>query len=460
MVTDLTSLVRPEEGLISPHIFTDQAVYERELEQVFGRCWLFLAHECQLPRPGDFVSTYMGEDNVLLVRQRDGSLGAFLNACRHRGMRVCRADSGNARAFTCTYHGWTYDPAGRLVSVPYPDEGYGGDFDKDRWGLVPVAQLASYKGLVFATFDPTAPPLEEYLGDAMRFYIDSVFDRVDGGAELVGGTMKWRVKANWKFGAEQFTTDMFHLFTSHLSAIIATTPPEVMAMGPPPEYPPGRQFSTPHGHGGGFFWDGNAVMGDTEIEGYYAAQRTAFAARLGEPGARGPLTTGHQGVFPNFSYLPGTGVVRVWHPRGPDEMEIWSWVVVDKHAPAEVKEAQRKWTVRTFSPGGLFEQDDSENWGEVQRNLRGAMTKRTAWNYQMGLGHPVAHDADGLPGESTYVMSEMAGRQFYRRWLDLMEGGPVAVQVPSRSATDHGDALSAPSLLPPAPVTPPVPAAH
>jgi len=138
MGIDVAGLVDTRAGLISRRIFIEPEIYERELERIFARCWLFLCHERQIPRPGDFLTTSMGEDPVLVMRESEGRVRACLNVCGHRGNRLCGADDGNAATFTCAYHGWTYRNDGRLVGVPYLKEADHGELRRPRWGLTPV----------------------------------------------------------------------------------------------------------------------------------------------------------------------------------------------------------------------------------------------------------------------------------------------------------------------------------
>jgi phenylpropionate dioxygenase-like ring-hydroxylating dioxygenase large terminal subunit len=414
MATDVTHLVDVENGLMSRRIFIERQIYEQELEQIFARCWLFLCHESQIPQPGDFFTTYMGEDPVLVIRDSQGQVHACLNVCRHRGNRLCRADMGNAATFICAYHGWTYGNDGRLVGVPYLREAYYGELDRQRWGLIPVAQLDSYKGLLFATFDPEAPPLREYLGE-MTWYLDAFFDRREGGIEVVGGMHKWVMPCNWKFPAENFGGDGYHTSWSHLSAIQAGFGGDFRVQ----RTDHGSMLSPGNGHC--VITVGPEVVADPpapEVLAYEERIRPEVEQRLGPRSSLAKPIVGT--VFPNFSMLrPTSRTFRVWHPRGPDKTEVWAWVYVDKGAPPEVKEAIRLAGVRVFGPSGTFEQDDMDNWQECTQTGRGVVARRYPLNYEMGLGHE-HFDADLKAWASDYRLSESNQRQFYRRWAQLM----------------------------------------
>ena len=186
---------------------------------MFGRTWVFLAHDSMLPRTGSYVQNYIGEDPVVVVRQKDGSVVAFLNQCRHRGMRICRADRGTAKSFMCSFHGWAYGLDGALLSVPHREDTYPDSFDPAQLGAVKVPRLANYKGFIFGTWDADAPEFEDYLGDA-AWYLDGYIDRWPGGMEAIA-VHKWVLPANWKFNVEQPTGDGQHAEISHISAIEA-----------------------------------------------------------------------------------------------------------------------------------------------------------------------------------------------------------------------------------------------
>jgi phenylpropionate dioxygenase-like ring-hydroxylating dioxygenase large terminal subunit len=368
----------------------------------------------------------MAEDPVLVVRQKDGSIRAFLNQCRHRGMRICRADGGNARGFTCSYHGWGYDIAGNLVSVPREEDGYLNAIDKTQWGPLQVPRIEKLHGLVFGNWDAQAASFVDYLGD-MRWYVDGCFAATAGGTEVIGGMHRWVLKCNWKFAAEQFCSDMYHADVSHRSALLAQFPilAEPAFAGGPPAL--GLQASSPEGHGTGFL----SLDAPFQWEGFFGAEAAAWYGgpyreealrRIGEK--RLPTTAGHMNVFPTFSVLPGIRTMRVWHPRGPGEIEVWAWAFVERVAPPAVKDAVRLGVLRTFSAGGIWEQDDGENWLEIQKVLRGHMARRQPFNVSMGLGGDRRDEE--YPGITSGPYSEGAARRFYRRWADLLsaEGRP------------------------------------
>jgi phenylpropionate dioxygenase-like ring-hydroxylating dioxygenase large terminal subunit len=414
MATDIAGLVDDKNGLVSRRIFIEQEIYEEELKQIFARCWLFLCHDSQIPQPGDFFASYMGEDPVLVVRDTAGQVRAFLNVCRHRGNRLCRAEFGNAASFTCAYHGWTYRNDGRLVGVPYLKEAYHNELDRERWGLVPVAQLDNYKGLWFATFDTAAPALRDYLGE-MTWYLDAFFDRRDGGIEVIGGTHKWVMPCNWKFPAENFSGDGYHVPWSHLSAAQTGSGGEFRLKADPV----GRALSAGNGHSVMTIGpDMDADPPVPEIQEYEKEIAPEIVKRLGRRFSRGkPIVST---IFPNFSILRASSrTFRVWHPRGPDKTEVWSWIYVDKAAPPQVKKAFRLAGTRAFSPSGTFEQDDMDNWQGCTQTGRGVVARRYPLNYEMGLGREQFDEELGAVA-SDYRYSESNHRGFYRRWAQLM----------------------------------------
>lgn len=421
---DVRALYDAEAGVLNPRIFADEEIYRLEMEHVFTRSWLFLCPEAQIPDPGDFFVTYMGSDRVIVVRQRDGSVKVLLNQCRHRSTELTRQECGKAKAFTCTYHGWTYDLAGKLRVVPFEDECYGGRLNKLEWGVVEVPQVASYRGLLFGNWDAAAPSFLDYLGDG-AWYLDIWCDRFDGGMELVGGVNRWVNKSNWKLGAEQLCWDSVHGQSSHVAAFMASVPPGADFAKYDFASTGGRQFTSALGHGCGMFGGAESdapilelTVGDLPGQYWKQDALAATTERLGV--ARAGIEAGHMTLFPNFSIFGGMGTIRVWHPTAVDEMELWSWVMVPAAAPEKVK--REWWTAAqsTFGVGGIYESDDGANWTSIQRSLKGVMARRTPLNLQMGFGD-MRRDDPAFPGTvSPTLYNEGPARGFYQRWIDMM----------------------------------------
>lgn len=417
---DIADLCGIADGWLDREVFWSEKIYQLELERIFARCWLFVAHESQLPTPGSFLTTWMGQDQVLVVRQRDHSIGAFLNTCPHRGNRVCMAETGQARGFVCNYHGWSFGLDGSLrgmhESASYEREP---GFVKEQLGLTPVAQLDSYKGLIFATFDPTAPALRDYLGD-FTYYLDVILDNDPGGTEFVGGSIRSTLRCNWKIAAENFAGDALHAGWTHASGAEAMLGSSVPSLG-------AADADSYHVNVNGHCWEFNldsvgnaATLDDPRIVRYLRERHEQFVARLGPTRARMVGSISSVNVFPNFSFLPGQNTFRTWQPKGPHQTELHTWVLVNRNAPEELKQAWRKGAMMTFSPSGVFEMDDGENWENSTLANAGVVTRRQRLHYGLGMGSRIEHPE--LPGAvHRGQVNDANQRAFYRRWQQLLQ---------------------------------------
>lgn len=414
-------LVDLEQRTVSPRVFTDPDVYRAEQEHLFARCWLYVGHESRIPQPGDFVTNYMGEEPVIVCRDGDGRVRVLVNSCRHRGMRVCRTDAGNTRTFQCPYHGWTYDVQGRLVGVPQYQEAYHGELKREEWGLLEVPQVGSYRGLIFASFDKETESLDTYLGE-MKWYLDVVLSRTAGGWVTLPGVHKWSLRGNWKLAAEQFGGDNYHVTAGHESmARLGLVPPGKTSGDEP--WVRDFEVSTEKGHG----WINLAIPDPPEVAeilGPYLARVREEAKQRLQPAQHALIGTTYVGtIFPNCSIISFNGMtsIRLWQPRGPRSMEVWSWGLIECDAPPAVAEMARKMQILTFSPTGIFEQDDGEMWGESVEAMGGVYRRQFPLNYQMGAGYG-RRDPE-KPGLIHPPSTEIGVFGFYERWRALMSNG-------------------------------------
>lgn len=416
-----TNYVAPDGAWIKPEIFSDAALYELEQKRIFGRSWLLLGHTSQLPGPGAFLRTNMGEESVLVTRDRNERIGAFLNVCRHRGFEVCQEDRGIAHSFQCRYHGWVYGSHGKLLGVPGQSSIYFNELDKQCWGLTPVARVETYKGLIFGSFDHDAPSLEDYLGD-MAWYLDIILDRRAGGTELLG-PQRWRIASNWKVVAENHCGDEYHIGFAHGSAL-----PRDLGADRATPLPFAREIRPAPGHGVGVNiypdemkpedWLRLGLNCPQNVTDYFLGTYEETVERLGWQRAR--MSIVHGAVWPNLGMVPIFNSLRVIHPKGAGEVEMSSYCLVDRDAPPAVKAWLSSSATAAFGPAGSFEQDDAGNWAAVTRSSRGAQSRHHPLNLQMGIGHE--ERSERVPGELGLTASEINQRGFYLRWMkDMFE---------------------------------------
>ena len=418
----IDELVNRDASLISRRCWTDPAVYKLEKRGIFGRAWLFLGHESQIRRPGDFVQAYMCETPIILSRGENGQLYANINSCSHRGLPVCRADHGNTKRFICPYHNWSYTVEGALATIPQ-ESALRNKPDKRLLGLKPVPRIASWRGLVFGSFDPDIMPLEDYLGD-MRFYLDAFLDRFPQGIEFMGAPHRWVLDANWKLPVENQLGDVNHGAFLHSAIIpreaqdlieelgysVVTTPGHGATFRLMPEDAPVDDVAWGMEGMGGMF-------GGAEVQDYLREVQARAAERVGPLRARMKGLT--YGIYPNLSFLWSNASFKVSHPRGPGRVEYWSWAVVPADAPAAIKRVLRTNYSSFFGPGGMLEQEDSEVWVQQFRGSNIDFADDRPYFYGLGLGEEGPHPE--LPGLVSVTANEFYARQFFARWRDELQ---------------------------------------
>ena len=418
---DFGSLIDLDRKTVSPKVFVDEEVYRAEQTQIFAHCWLYVAHETQLAKPNDFITTFMGEEPVMVVRDEDRRIRVFINSCRHRGSRICRVDHGNTRLFVCPYHGWSYDSKGKLRGVPQLESAYHNELNRDDWGLIEVPRVEIFRGLVFANFDSKAITLDEYLGD-FRWYLDLVLNRAKNGMTCMPGVHRWQLGGNWKLAAEQFLGDNYHTSTLHRSMLmIGLGPTDGDFRGNAP-WEKDFEVKCANGHGWINFDVPSPPMPPIQ-EAFFAQVREEAKETLNSEQQKLVNNVQVGTVFPNMSIISFLGFtsIRVWHPAGTHKMNAWAYGLVEKDAPPEVAEIVRKTQVLTFSPSGIYEQDDGVVWQSAVESMGGVVRRNYPLNYQQGAGH--GRTMPNKPGLIHPPSTEIGVFGFYEFWREVMTRG-------------------------------------
>jgi phenylpropionate dioxygenase-like ring-hydroxylating dioxygenase large terminal subunit len=445
VLEELRGLVAWEKGLVSPAIYFDGEVYRREHERIFEGAWLPVGHEDMVRNPGDYVTNYMGEVPIILVRDRAGTIRVFINKCRHRGNQVCLFDRGNVRAFTCSYHGWTYGVDGRLISVPEEREFYHGALEKERWGLE-EAGVVNFHGLVFATLNREGPSFEDWLGADVRWWLQHmVLAEPIGGLEALPGWHRYRSPANWKFVAENFMGDNYHFLHTHTAWIrvkkdflsrgiltpMTTSPHSALRSTTKYTVTAGYRAGCPLGLGAMLPYSDVAFeldledarpLGKPAVE--WIRERAELLSKAFAEYEPRPDGFGHGLLFPNLGLMGYTSPMigkhfLLFHPRGPLGHETWQWTMVEREAPDSIKELAVQRVYQGQHMAGVIAPDDVENFERIVEASRSPHTWQLPMNYEIHLGHD-EDQLPHLPGNASFEPSEIGQREFYRAWLGLV----------------------------------------
>jgi len=214
---DLDHLVQPDR--VHRSVYTDQALFDLEMENMFEKTWVYCGHESQVKAVGDYHTLHIGRQPMVMVRDRDQSIRVLYNRCPHRGVQLCGTHSGNTGSgFVCPYHAWSFHLNGQVRAIPLA-KGYDGTrmkLDDPQASMVPAARVDSYRGFVFASLSAEGPSLLEFLGEA-KVAFDDMCDRSPvGEVEVVPVCHRVVQHSNWKFFMEN-QLDALHPSVTHQS---------------------------------------------------------------------------------------------------------------------------------------------------------------------------------------------------------------------------------------------------
>ncbi len=417
-------LVRDGAGRFRLHssVYTDQHIFDLELKHVFGHSWVFVSHEDMIPLPGDYVTTNIGTQPLIVCRDADNRVHVLFNRCAHRGSAVCREERGHADKFRCPYHGWVFGNDGRLIGVAQRS-GYPDDFLEWDLKLEEVPRAETYRGLIFANLDPNAPPLLERISSVRR-YIDLWCDRSPTGrVALPEGVHRYEFPGNWKLQAEN-GVDGYHGNYVHESFV------DLLERSGEREADDTRNTRNTlglHNFAKGLpYGDGVLERKDGMIGTFPYRSNSSYCLQLetsyGSERANDILMQRNIFIFPNLFLFESH--IRVIHPVRPDKSYIDVHPTYLVGTSDQLNAERLSEHERFFGPSGFGAPDDIEVFVCAQT---GALATGNPWlEFSRGMHRESMNELGETVGHST---DETPQRSLYREWLRLMEGNGVSPKV-------------------------------
>lgn len=421
-------------GVFTVHrdVYRNPEIFEMEMRYIFERSWVFLGIEDQIANPHDYVTTWIGRQPVVVMRDASGKVNAFLNTCRHRGAVLTQKAQGNARVHVCAYHGWAYDSRGCSVSIKDRKDGcYSAAFDAEDHGLVPIAKIGSYRGILFGSLRGDVPPLETYLGDT-RFFLDLILDQSPDGIEMVPGSSTYVYKGNWKLQLDN-SLDGYHLTSVHPTFMKIVKQRQSGESGhelASIDFDAYRQrggFTFDHGHAA--VWTRNPLPAIRPL--YLSIDDVR--CRVGDTRAQWMLDTRNLVLFPNAQFAENASLqLRVVRPLSVDRTEMRSYCLAPKGEPAAARALRLRQFEDFFNSSGLATPDDTTCYEDCQTGYR---AQAVTWTQGFARGmtsvesgaNAQARAIDIRPVTSQYgdvnIQDETLFHASYRQWRSLMAKG-------------------------------------
>lgn len=423
----IRQLVRDTE--IHKDLYISEELFQLEMEQLFANTWVYVGHASQIPNKGDYYTTTVGTEAVVMVRHSDDSIKVLYNRCPHKGVKVAGETCGNTgKFFRCPYHAWTFRTDGRLLAIPLKKGYENTEFEctEASHGMAAVENVVVYKDFVFCRLNPEGESFEEFFGESLSTIDNMVARSPEGKLEIAGGVMRYMHNCNWKMLVDN-QTDTCHPMVAHESSagtaikVWENAPegtPKPMAvelfapfMSPYEFYENMgiRIWENGHGHTG----VSNSIHAEySDIDGYWSQMVEAY----GEERAKEILgDVRHNTVyFPNIMVKGPIQTLRVFKPIAANKTLVESWTFRLVGAPDKLLERTLMYNRLINAPTSVVGHDDLEMYERAQEALH---SRGTSWINVARLYDPAEKDQKNIVVNGT---SEMQMRAQFRAWLKYM----------------------------------------